>query len=157
MALPHRKSLVRSRGWCAAALLLCLAMASSGAEAQSEFHIAPEHVDNLKELFARIGSCWRIPASASALIDITVMVSFDRSGNILGKPKITYESDQATDNDRVLYRIAVMEALQRCTPMPFTEGMAGASAGRPGTILFKNRKPPPQPTEKRVWLLQKIL
>jgi hypothetical protein len=157
MALPHRKSLARSGGWCAAALVLCLAVASSGAEAQSEFHIAPEHVDNLKELFARIGSCWRIPASAGALIDITVMVSFDRGGNILGKPKITYESEQATDNDRLLYRVAVMEALQRCTPMPFTEGMAGASAGHPVTIRFMNRKPPPKPAEKRVWLLPKIL
>src|ERR1700760_1929187 len=157
MALPHGKSPTRWNGWIAAALVLSLVMASSQVDAQAEFHIAPEHVDNLKELFARIGSCWRIPARATALIDITVMVSFDRSGNILGKPKITYESDQATDNDRVLYRIAVMEALQRCTPMPFTEGMAGASAGRPVTILFKNRKPPPQPTEKRVWLLPKIL
>ena len=157
MPTPHRRLLVRSRGWCAAVLLLCLRLASSRAEAQSELPIGPDHVDNLKEMFARIGSCWRTPASAAALIDITVMVSFDRSGNILGKPKITYESEQTTDNDRLLYRIAVMEALQRCTPMPFTEGMAGASAGRPVTIRFMNRKPPPKPTEKRVWLLQKIL
>jgi hypothetical protein len=157
MALPHRKSPSRWNGWIAAALVLSVAVASSQVDAQSEFHIAPDHVDNLKDLFARIGSCWRVPARASALIDITVLVAFDRGGNILGKPKITYESEQATDNDRVLYRIAVMEALQRCTPMPFTEGMAGASAGRPVTILFKNRKPPPQPTEKRVWLSQKIL
>ncbi len=60
-----------------------------------------------------------------------MIVSFNRNGDVLGHPKITYESEQATDNDRVLYRIAVMEALQRCTPMPFTEGMAGAIAGRP--------------------------
>jgi hypothetical protein len=156
MALPHRKSL-GWRGWCAAGLLLSSAVASNGAEAQSEFRIGPDHVDNLKEMFVRLGSCWRVPARASALIDITVIVSFDRSGNIFGKPKITYESEQATDNDRLLYRVAVMEALQRCTPMPFTESMGGASAGRPFAIQFKNRKPPPQPTEKRAWLLQKIL
>ena len=41
---------------------------------------------------------------------------------------------QATDNDRVAYRIAVMETLQRCTPMPFTEGMGGAVAGRPFAV-----------------------
>ena len=29
------------------------------------------------------------------------------------------------------YRIAVMETLQRCTPLPFTEGLGGAVAGRP--------------------------
>jgi hypothetical protein len=156
MALPHRRSLVRSNGWCAAALLVA-SVASSGAQAQAEPRIGPDRVDNLRQLFSRLGSCWRLPARASALIDITVIVSFDRGGNILGRPKITYESEQATDNDRLLYRIAVMEALQRCTPMPFTEGMGGASAGRPFAIQFKNRKPPPQQPEKRVWLLQKIL
>ncbi len=102
-----------------------------------------------------------LEAAAASLanpgIDITVVVSFKRDGNILGHPKITYESEQATDNDRLNYRIAVMEALQRCTPMPFTEGMAGAVAGRPFAIQFHNRKIPPQPAEKRAWLITKIL
>ena len=86
-----------------------------------------------------------------------MIVSFNRAGAILGHPRITYESEQATDNDRLQYRIAVMEALQRCTPMPFTESMAGAVAGRPFAVQFHNRKPPPQPTEKRAWLTPKIL
>ena len=91
-------------------------------------------------------------------MDITVVVSFNRSGAIMGRPKITYESAQATDSDRLAYRIAVMETLQRCTPMPFTESMAGAAAGRPFWIRFHtSRKPTPQPTEKRAWLLPKIL
>jgi hypothetical protein len=86
-----------------------------------------------------------------------VVVSFTRAGEILGRPKITYESEQADDNDRLQYRIAVMEALQRCTPMPFSESMGGAVAGRPFAIPFRNRKRPPQPTEKRAWLTPKIL
>jgi hypothetical protein len=90
-------------------------------------------------------------------IDITVIVSFNRAGEIFGHPKITYESEQATENDRLMYRIAVMEALQRCTPMPFTESMAGAVAGRPFAVRFHNRKPSPQPIEKRAWLTPKIL
>ena len=49
-----------------------------------------------------------------------MIFSFNRDGNIFGHPKITYELAQATDNDRLIYRIAVMETLQRCTPMPFT-------------------------------------
>ena len=39
-----------------------------------------------------------------------------------------------------MYRIAVMETLQRCTPMPFTEGMAGAVAGRPFAIRFRQSR-----------------
>jgi hypothetical protein len=137
--------------WFAAALLLA---SSSIASAQSEL----DRVDNLHDMFARLESCWQPPpASRASPVDITVIFSFDRDGNIFGRPKITYESDQATDNDRLLYRIAVMEALQRCTPMPFTESMAGAAAGRPFTVLFRNRKPLPQPTEKRAWLTPKIL
>lgn len=161
MAVLHRKPLF----WVAAALLLSSVGAWVGAwvgpiHAQTRIIPAipePDEVDNLKELFARLLSCWRPPQRASAAIDITVLVSFDRSGNILGHPKITYESAQATDNDRLLYRIAVMETLQRCTPMPFTEGMGGASAGRPFAIQFKTRRRQPQPTEKRAWLSQKIL
>jgi hypothetical protein len=119
----------------------------------------PAQVDTIRDVFARLRTCWRPPPASSANpdIDITVIVSFNRDGNIFGHPRITYESAQATDNDRLIYRIAVMEALQRCTPMPFTEGMAGAVAGRPFTVQFRNRKVPPQPVEKRAWLIPKIL
>jgi len=134
----------------AAALLLML---STSAQAE------PSEVNTLRDIFARLRTCWKPPppSSANPDIDITVIVSFNRDGQIFGRPKITYESEQANDNDRLMYRIAVMEALQRCTPMPFTEGMAGAIAGRPLRILFRNGKLPPQPIEKRAWLIPKIL
>ena len=117
----------------------------------------PAQVNTIKEAVAKLGSCWRPPPRAQPGIDITVIVSFNRNGDILGHPRITYESEQATDDDRLMYRVAVMEALQRCTPMPFTEGMAGAVAGRPFHVQFQNRKRPPQPVEKRAWLIPKIL
>jgi hypothetical protein len=114
-------------------------------------------VNTIKDVYARIRACWKPPARSLAhpAIDITVIVSFNRAGQILGHPRVTYESEQADDNDRLMYRIAVMEALQRCTPMPFTEGMAGAVAGRLFTFQFHNRRPPP--AEKRAWLTPKIL
>jgi hypothetical protein len=117
----------------------------------------PAQVNTIRDVVAKLRTCWRPPPPSRATpdIDITVIVSFKRNGDILGRPKITYESEQATDNDRVMYRIAVMEALQRCTPMPFTEGMAGAVAGRPFRIQFQNRKRPP--VEKKAWLIPKIL
>jgi hypothetical protein len=138
--------------WLAGAALFVL----SGLTAQSE----TVQVDSIHDVIARLRTCWKPPPPAGRAhpgIDITVIVSFNRSGDILGHPKITYESEQATDDDRVMYRIAVMEALQRCTPMPFTEGMAGAVAGRPFRVQFQNRKRPPQPVEKRAWLIPKIL
>ena len=118
----------------------------------------PAQVDSIRDVFAKLKTCWKPPPPSRANpIDITVIVSFNRAGDILGHPRISYESEQATENDRLLYRIAAMEALQRCTPMPFTESMAGAVAGRPFAIKFHNRKPPPQTPEKRAWLTPKTL
>ena len=127
--------------WFAAALLILPVPA------------AAEPVDSIKDVIGRLQQCWKPPPRSQAKpMDITVRVSFNREGAILGHPRITYETEGASDNDRLAYRIAVMEALQRCTPMPFTEGMGGAVAGRPFAIRFQNRKPPPKPIEKRAWL-----
>jgi hypothetical protein len=138
--------------------LVLLAAALSFAVLAPAARAQPAEIDNLKDVRAKLYSCWKPPPESRAHpIDITVVVSFNRSGDIMGHPKITYESEQADDNDRLLYRLAVMEALQRCTPMPFTESMAGAVAGRPFAVQFHSRKRPPQPTEKKAWLYQKIL
>ena len=144
--------------WIAA---LALAALASAAQAQNSSP-APGNgqaptgaVNNIKEVFERLGQCWKPPAAAGVNpMDITVIVSFNRSGAILGHPRITYESAQATDRDRLAYRVAVMETLQRCTPMPFTATMAGAVAGRPFAVQFRNVKPE---GEKRAWLSPKIL
>jgi len=144
MTSPRRKPSV----WFAAALLW-LAPAA---------HAQAEPLDTIKEVFAKLYSCWRPPpASRANPIDITVIVSFNREGAILGQPRITYESANAGDNDRIAYRIAVMETLQRCAPLPFTEGLGGAVAGRPFAVTFRSRKRPPKPEEKRAWLIPKIL
>src|SRR5882757_5613077 len=142
----------RSRRLCwFAALLVWLALT---AEAAAE----PAQLDTIRDVVLAIHHCWRPPPSDKAgPIDITVIVSFNRAGAILGHPRITYESQEATDNDRLQYRVAVMETLQRCTPLPFTESLGGAVAGRPFAIPFRNKKYPPRSQEKRAWLIPKIL
>ena len=137
--------------WFAAPLVVWLALTGSVAA-------EPEQLNTIKDVVLAIHRCWRPPpADKAAPIDITVIVSFNREGAILGHPRISYESQEATDNDRSAYRVAVMEALQRCTPMPFTESLGGAVAGRPFAIPFRNKKYPPRSQEKRAWLLPKIL
>ena len=126
----------------AAALLLAT---TSGAAGQT-----PDRVNTIRDVAVRLYSCWRPPPPSRARpLDITVAVSFTRDGNILGHPKITYESAEASDNDRLQYRIAVMEALQRCTPMPFTDAMGGAVAGHPFKVPFHGRKTSPPTQERR--------
>ena len=110
-------------------------------------------VNTIRETIERLYTCWRPPPLSRARpMDITVIVSFNRAGEILGRPRITFESPEASETDRLEYRVAVMETLQRCTPMPFTESMAGAAAGHPFWIRFHTSSPKPQPTEKQAWL-----
>ncbi|WGR92066.1 TonB C-terminal domain-containing protein [Bradyrhizobium sp. ISRA443] len=136
--------------WFAAPLVWLALTAPAPAE--------PQQLNTIRDVVLSIHRCWRPPPLDKANpIDITVIVSFNREGAILGHPRISYESEQATDNDRLQYRIAVMEALQRCTPLPFTESLGGAVAGRPFAIPFRNKKYPPRSQEKRAWLLPRIL
>jgi hypothetical protein len=146
MATPRSKPF----HWFAAALLWLAFGAPASAQG--------EQLDTIKDVFAKLHSCWRPPPTSRAdPMDITVIVSFNREGAILGQPRITYESANAGDNDRIAYRIAVMETLQRCAPLPFTERLGGAVAGRPFAVTFRSRKRPPKPEEKRAWLIPKIL
>jgi hypothetical protein len=143
---------VKRRGkpvlWFAALLLLSAWIAPAQAQ----------QIDTIREVMVMLLGCWKPPPLSRAKpMDITVIVSFNREGHIFGRPRITHESEQATDDDRLQYRIAVMEALQRCTPLPFTEALGGAIAGRPLAIPFRTRKSPPKPTERRAWLTPKIL
>jgi len=119
---------------------------------------AAEPLDSIKDVIERLQQCWKPPPPSQArALDITVIVSFNRAGAILGRPRVTYETAEASDNERLAYRIAAMEALQRCTPLPFSEGLGGAIAGRPFAIRFWTRKTSPKPAERRAWLTPKIL
>jgi hypothetical protein len=146
---------MRQVRWIAALALALLAAAAQAQTGQGTSQAGTRPANTLKDVFDKLGRCWKAPvAEGINPMDITVMVSFNRAGEILGHPRITYESAQASDMDRVAYRVAVMETLKRCTPMPLTESMAGAVAGRPLRVEFRNVKPQ---TEKRAWLSPKTL
>src|SRR5262249_54298456 len=125
-----------------------------------QLHAEEAQANTLQEIFEKLKHCWKppkLPASHPGL-QVTVLVSFTRKGEILGHPRITYESPDATDDDRLQYRVAVMNTLQACTPMPFTDSLGNAVAGRPFTVRFDDRRRKPKPTERQAWLKpQKIL
>ncbi|MFT4118556.1 hypothetical protein [Bradyrhizobium sp.] len=134
---------------CGQRLLLAAAALLLGSSCAAAQAPSTSRVNTISDVFARLRTCWKPPPAGRVHpIDITVIVSFNRAGDILGHPRITYESAEATDDDRLQYRIAVMEALQRCTPMPFTDAMAGAAAGRPFAVQFHGPKTSP-PTQER--------
>jgi hypothetical protein len=113
-------------------------------------------INSIEEIFAALQRCWQAPTGHNGM-EITVRVSFKRDGTILGRPRITFESNAASQDDRIAYRVAVMAMLQRCAPLPFTEAMGDAVAGRPLTLRFDDRRKIPQAGEKRTWLPPRTL
>src|SRR5258708_29776670 len=104
MATPRSKPF----SWFAAASLLLALAGPARAE--------PERLDTIRDVVTRLHSCWKPPPLSQANpIDITVVVSFNREGVILRHPRITYESEQANDNDRLPHRIARGGAFTPCT------------------------------------------
>jgi hypothetical protein len=102
----------------------------------------PGKIDTLQAMYERIGKCWKSPKlpEGDPGMQITVLFTLTRTGELFGKPKITFESPEASEADSIAYRIAVMETLQRCTPMPFTDSMGGAAAGHPIRFRFDDRR-----------------
>ena len=117
-----------------AAATLTMAALVSGAPAQKP----PAEINTLKDVFTALRACWVPPPLEQSRpgMQITVQLSFKRNGEIFGKPKITFESPAATDDDRLAYRIAVAAALKRCAPLPFTDALGNAVAGRPLNMRF---------------------
>lgn len=140
--------------WLTVMVAICIGVVGS------EYATAKDDgVANLAAMSARLNGCWQPPAlpRGSPGMEITVQFAFKRDGSLLGRPRITYERHDATDGARIIYRTAVMEALQRCAPMPFTSGMGEAIASRPMTVRFDDRRTPPKAREKRAWLKMKTL
>ena len=55
-------------------------------------------------------------------------------------PRIVNFARGVTDEERQRYYTRVAEAIDRCSPMPFTESMGGAVAGRTFRINFLDRR-----------------
>ena len=66
-------------------------------------------------------------------MELTVRLSFKRNGEIFGA-RITYQSHDVSDEERALYYGALLQALKRCSPLPLSESLGEAIAGRPMTF-----------------------
>jgi hypothetical protein len=98
----------------------------------------PAGINTLRELFAVLRACWRPPDGADAEpgMQISVRLSFNRAGYIIGAPRFTFVRHDVPERRREAYRRAVMESLERCEPLPLTAGLGGAIAGRPIAIRY---------------------
>jgi hypothetical protein len=63
-------------------------------------------------------------------MEFTFLVSFRKDGEIFGA-RITYQSPHVSDEERALYYGAMLAALSRCSPLPLSDSLGSAIAGRP--------------------------
>jgi hypothetical protein len=143
MRMPASRPVTCAIGATLAAFAISAISASALAQDAGATKRPAVPLNTIAEVFAALEACWVPPGldQARAGMQITVMVTFKRSGEILGQPRITYETPEASDDERASYRVAMAQALRRCTPLPFTAALGNALAGRPMTLRFiDNRK-----------------
>jgi hypothetical protein len=119
---------------CVQVISGALALAALASDAVAE----PARLNTMKDMGAALQACWVPPPVDQSRpgMQITVQMSFKRNGELLGHPRITFESAGASDDERLAYRLAVAEMLKRCSPLPFTDALGNAVAGRPFTMRF---------------------
>jgi hypothetical protein len=102
-----------------------------------------KQLDSMRLFFAALRACWEPPPldKAQSRLEISVRLSFNRTGEIIGRPRVTYTSPNTPYETKQVYWNAIVAALDRCTPMPFSKKFGDAVAGRPIAIRFvDNRK-----------------
>jgi hypothetical protein len=121
---------------CAKQAAVALAIAAVATPAAAQKPETP--LNTLTEVGAALEACWVPPPLEQSRpgMQITVLMSFRRNGELFGQPRITFESPGASDDERLAYRLAVAKTRERCSPLPFSEALGNAMAGRPFTMRF---------------------
>ena len=112
-------------------------------------------VNDLVQIQAALADCWKFPPvdDGRSAVDVIFELSFKRSGELFGKPRVVRFSREVSQAERERFHLAVVEAVDRCSPMPLTDSMGGAIAGRVLRIRFIDSRKRKQvrvtwPTEK---------
>ncbi len=71
------------------------------------------------------------------MIEVTVRLSFNRAGVVIGEPRVTYiRAREQALRERIAS--SVFAAIKACTPLPFTPSLGAAIAGRMFVIRFNS-------------------
>lgn len=117
------------------ALILALPLLFAPASARAE------PTSTLRGMWQLLGSCAQSVGgpAASAGSEVTLLFSIKRDGSLQGQPRITHSKligDEATQKE---FLSGVLASVARCFPLPITDGLGGAVAGRPLRMRVLNR------------------
>jgi hypothetical protein len=99
-------------------------------------------LNTLADIGNALRGCWQWPPleQIKSGMELTIQVSFKRDGQIFGA-RITHQSRAVGDDERALYHRAMAEALALCSPLPVSQSLGNAIAGRPFTFrIIDDRK-----------------
>ena len=148
MTQVARYGAARVFGAAVAAAAIGLAVGCHGAHAQDASKPqAPPHppeLNTLRDVWLALEICWRAHEppleQARPGMNVTVMLTFTRSGALQGEPRFTYVTHEASAETKALYQRAAVAAINTCTPLPFSESLGNAVAGRPHIKTFIDRR-----------------
>jgi hypothetical protein len=117
-----------------ASLIAVLLFATFRAEAQAP---PPDKslLHNPVEVVQALRACFRPPAPYPGM-RMTLRMSFNAAGELLGEPRVTYVTPEAPAQVQTAYRIALVSSVKECAPSRFSAELGAAIAGRPYYIRF---------------------
>jgi hypothetical protein len=116
--------------------LVCLPLcAITAAEQQTS---AKPAVHNLQEIAKALDACMRPLAVPDRYLGIRIAarLGLNARGQPLGPPQFTYVTPGAPARIKIEYKTAILDALRRCTPLPFSNELGATIAGVPLILSF---------------------
>lgn len=98
--------------------------------------------NRLDELGPLLSKCLELPPDDEARdgMRVTLKLAFKRNGELLAEPRFTYTTHDASADVKAAYQDAAMNMLKHCAPLPVTEALGRAIAGRPFVIAIKETR-----------------
>jgi hypothetical protein len=122
--------------WTLIGPLVCLPLCGVSAAVQGT--PAKPEVHNLQEMAKALNACMRpleVPDHYQG-IRITARLGLNARGQPLGPPQFTYVTPTAPERIKIEYKTAILDALRRCTPLPFSNKLGATIAGVPLILSF---------------------
>ena len=110
-----------------------------------EGHVGPSEpldrdhpADRIDELGPLLSRCLELPPEGEARegMRVTLKLAFKRDGGLISAPRFTYTTHEATQDAKAAYHQAALDMLKRCAPLPITDGLGAAIAGRPFVVAI---------------------
>jgi hypothetical protein len=123
-------------------LLLSLSVVSTQAQSQASDNSTKPTLRTPGDIAQALRVCFIPPPAENTYhgMRITLRLSFNRKGEILGQPHITYATPSAPEKVQTAYGRAMLDSVSRCTPLTFAPELGEAFAGQPYYVRFVDNR-----------------